>query len=118
MANTNDAVAPPRLHRGQTRPDSLHIEIDGEIWAVHDTVFKGRRHVRTPLPSSRATHRVFVNEQGVRRSHEFKRGEIRELTASRLAVQLRGARYLPSKDGTATADYGTIGGPPPGGAVR
>jgi hypothetical protein len=102
----------PKLIKGKN--GERYLETDSGIWRVHDVVFKNRRWLITPLPSSQATHRMFVNEAGVRRPYLFTRGENRQLSATALDAQLKQAKYLAATKAAGT-DYGTIGGPPPGG---
>jgi hypothetical protein len=102
------------LREGRAIDNPVYLEVAGERWRVHDTRFVSGRHVRTPLPSSHATHRIFVNEKGVRRAYAFTRGENRQLSATALEAQLRRAGYLASKPGQ-SHDHGHIGGPSPGG---
>jgi len=73
---------------------------DGARWRVHDCTFAGGRFTRcATTPSAKATSRVFVAANGVKKSYRFTKGEIHELSESRLEAQLRGAGYL------ATAQY-------------
>lgn len=102
------------LHRGKSIDDPIYLEVAGERWRVHDVKFENRRYHRTKLPSSFATHRIFVSAAGVRRSHQFTRGEDRQVSVTALEAQLRRAKYLAKDPPLAKNDLGVIGGPVPG----
>lgn len=73
----------------------VYLEVDGIRWRVHDCVFEGGRFRPVSLANAKATSRIFVAANGVKKSYRFTRGERRELTAARLEAQLGGAGYLP-----------------------
>ncbi len=66
---------------------------DGSVWRVHDCVFERGGFRRVATASARATSRVFVAANGLKRSPRFTRGESRERTESRLEAQLQKAGY-------------------------
>lgn len=73
-------------------------DADGVKWRVYDCVLvRGKGTLRRGRADERATHRVFVAANGVKRSYRFTRGETHRLTVTLLAVQLRQAGYLPTE---------------------
>ena len=70
----------------------------GERFRVYDVAFgpplaRPHHRRRVPFEDRRANHRHFVPEFGVPRVYHFARDESRELTAEKLAEQLRGAGF-------------------------
>ena len=75
-----------------------YFTLAGARWRVHDCTFSAGRFRRCETtPSSKATTRVFVAANGVKKAYRFTPGEIHELSESRLAAQLRTAEYLGSE---------------------
>ena len=91
-----DEIAPGVVERDG---DVAHyIDASGERLHLYDCAFgppvchPHQRRV-VPLESTQASHRYFVPEFGVPRVYRFAKGESRELTPERLALQLRGAGF-------------------------
>lgn len=71
----------------------------GERLRVYDCAFgpphcPPHRRCVMPLEDRRANHRYFVPELGVPRVYRFAKNESRELTAGRIAEQVRAAGFV------------------------
>jgi hypothetical protein len=67
---------------------------DGTVWTVWDTTFSNSAHHVRPHADPSATERVFVNQDGVRRSYPFVKGESHVLEIQALERQSREAQLL------------------------
>ena len=69
-------------------------DAERERWRVYDTSYHAHKNTIHPPGDARATSRIFVPRDGVKRVHAFAKGEPRALTDEHLARQLRGSGYL------------------------
>jgi hypothetical protein len=60
---------------------------DGTTWRVHDVAFEQGERVTLSVPGGGGDARVFVAADGAKRTYRFTKGEIRELTESRVQRQ-------------------------------
>jgi hypothetical protein len=71
---------------------------DASDWTVWDVTWSKGKHHRRPHGDPTATHRVFVNADGVKRAYTFKPSDSRVLEEQALGRQLNAAAFLPTSE--------------------
>jgi len=83
---------PPLIDRVDGK--TYFVDAAGVRYRVHDVTFAQHRNTRVPLGSPTAHYRIFVARSGEKRSYQFTRGELHDVTVPHLERQLRVAGYL------------------------
>jgi hypothetical protein len=78
-------------HIQQQPPATYYVDPEGVRWRVVDCVMVGGRLRRTALESPRATCRVFIDRQGLKRLHGRQPHEIWRIVPTVCLRQLRHA---------------------------
>lgn len=93
-------------------PARLYFDApDGTVYRVHDVRFADGKIKRLPIGNPSANYRVFLDESGAHRLHQFKRGDEHGVREDLLARQLQTAGYAqtgkPFDGGELTAERRT-----------